>query len=140
MNTFEPGRQVLDSPGPCVCVELRTIGRIPNLLPDDEQKLMERVQLQDRDARARMILAKIPLVVAVAAEYEPLGLSCLDLIAEGQSGLEHAVDRFDPGRGISFSVFAATLIRQSIERALLKRGKALPLHLRASDSCRALCC
>ena len=136
MNTFEPEGRVLDPPGPCVRVEVRTIGRIPNLLPDDEQKLMERARPQDRDARARMILARIPLVVAVAAEYERSGLSFLDLIAEGQSGLEIAVDRFGPGFGISFGVFAAALIRQSIESALLTRGKDLPKHRRASASQR----
>lgn len=71
----------------------------------------------DTDARARLAEANLGLVVAIAKRYRASGVSLEELIAEGNLGLLHAVDGFDPDCGARFSTYAAYWIRQGISRA-----------------------
>ena len=58
-------------------------------------------------------------MVSVARRYPlPAGMELLDLIQEGNLGLEHAVDKFDWRKGFKFSTYATFWIRQAIGRAL----------------------
>ena len=70
-------------------------------------------------AKDRFIRANLRLVVSVARRYPlPPGMELLDLIQEGNLGLEHAVDKFDWRKGFKFSTYATFWIRQAIGRAL----------------------
>ena len=70
-------------------------------------------------AKQRFIRANLRLVVSIARRYPlPQGMELLDLIQEGNLGLEHAVDKFDWRRGFKFSTYATFWIRQAIGRAL----------------------
>ena len=87
------------------------------------------------------------LVVHVARSYRNRGLPLLDLIEEGNLGLIHAVDRFEPERGLRFSTYAAIWIRQSILRAIAEQSRAVRIpvqmfqqvnrYVRAERSLRA---
>ena len=76
------------------------------------------------EAKDRFIRANLRLVVSIARRYPlPQGMDLLDLIQEGNLGLEHAVDKFDWRRGFKFSTYATFWIRQAIGRALDQKEK-----------------
>jgi RNA polymerase primary sigma factor len=114
----EPERDLLDR-------YLDEIGRIPLLRHEDLIALARRVQLGDHEARKRIILANLRLVVHLARGYRARGMPMLDMIEEGNLGLIHAVDRFEPGRGVRFSTYAAIWIRQSILRGIADQARAV---------------
>jgi len=83
------------------------------------------------DAKQRLANGNLRLVVAVAKRYRNRGLAFLDLIQEGNSGLMHAVERYEWQRGYKFSTYATWWIRQSVVRALADHARTirLPQHL-----------
>jgi RNA polymerase primary sigma factor len=120
-----PGR---DEPGrdrDLVDIYLAEIGRIALLKHPELLALAVRARAGDEDARKRIILANLRLVVHVARSYRNRGLPLLDLIEEGNLGLIQAVDRFEPERGLRFSTYAAIWIRQAVLRGIAEQGKSL---------------
>src|SRR5262249_52901454 len=107
----EPERDILD-------LYLNEMGRIRLLTPAGLLETAAQARAGSEDARRRMILANLRLVVHVARGYRNRGLPFLDLIEEGNLGLIHAVDRFEPERGLRFSTYASLWIRQAILRGL----------------------
>ena len=106
-------------------VYLAEIGRFP-LLPHPEVLRLTTLSRQgDEDALRRLIVANLRLVVHIARDYRNRGLTLPDLIAEGNLGLIHAVDRFEPERELRLSTYAAIWIRQSILRAIAEQGRAV---------------
>lgn len=110
---------------------LNEIGKHPLLTPEEERAVARRVRAGDFAARQIMVERNLRLVVSIARHYMNRGLPLLDLIEEGNLGLMHALDKFDPERGFRFSTYASWWIRQSIERAVLNQGRLvrLPVHL-----------
>ena len=104
---------------------LDEIGRIDLLSHEDTLAVARRVRAGDAEARKQMILANLRLVVHVARSYRSRGLPLPDLIEEGNLGLIHAVDRFEPERALHFSTYAAIWIRQSILRGIAEQARAL---------------
>ena len=95
------------------------------------------IRAADR-AKDRFIRANLRLVVSVARRYPlPPGMELLDLIQEGNLGLEHAVDKFDWRKGFKFSPYATFWIRQAIGRALDQKASLVRLPGDRSASLRA---
>lgn len=110
---------------------LNEIGRESLLTPEQEKALARRMRQGDFQARQEMIQHNLRLVVNIAKHYINRGLSLLDLIEEGNLGLMHALDKFEPDRGFRFSTYATWWIRQSIERAIMNQSRTirLPVHV-----------
>ncbi|MCP5158182.1 MAG: RNA polymerase sigma factor RpoS [Gammaproteobacteria bacterium] len=110
---------------------LSEIGFSPLLTAQEEVYFARLVIQGDAAARNRMVESNLRLVVKIARRYMNRGLSLLDLIEEGNLGLIHAVEKFDPERGFRFSTYATWWIRQTIERALMNQTRTirLPIHI-----------
>jgi RNA polymerase nonessential primary-like sigma factor len=112
-------------------IYLNEIGREGLLTPDQERSLSTRAREGDFAARQKMIEHNLRLVVNIAKHYLNRGLSLLDLIEEGNLGLMHALEKFEPERGFRFSTYATWWIRQNIERAIMNQSRTirLPVHV-----------
>ncbi len=100
-----------------------------------EDRRLDRAAARAKD---RFIRANLRLVVSIARRYPlPPGMELLDLIQEGNLGLEHAVDKFDWRKGFKFSTYATFWIRQAIGRALDQKASLVRLPGDRSASLRA---
>ncbi|MGI9578339.1 MAG: sigma-70 family RNA polymerase sigma factor [Microthrixaceae bacterium] len=101
-------------------------------------RALDRSIAQGAAAKDRFIRANLRLVVSVARRYPlPPGMELLDLIQEGNLGLEHAVDKFDWRKGFKFSTYATFWIRQAIGRALDQKASLVRLPGDRSASLRS---
>jgi len=139
---------------------LNEIGAVALLTAEEERELSQIIErgvaarerlangegsLEDRRldraaarAKDRFIRANLRLVVSIARRYPlPPGMELLDLIQEGNLGLEHAVDKFDWRKGFKFSTYATFWIRQAIGRALDQKASLVRLPGDRSASLRA---
>jgi RNA polymerase primary sigma factor len=139
---------------------LHEIGLVPLLDAAQERELSQKIEA-GRDAQARLdagergvelkravreaarardyfIRANLRLVVSIARRYPlPPGMDLLDLIQEGNLGLEHAVEKFDWRKGFKFSTYATFWIRQAIGRALDQKANLVRLPSERSAQLRA---
>ena len=110
---------------------LNQIGTRPLLTAPEELAWATRAKKGDFIARQKMIEHNLRLVVSIAKHYINRGVALLDMIEEGNLGLMHAIDKFEPERGFRFSTYATWWIRQSIERAIMNQARTirLPVHV-----------
>ncbi|HUD08128.1 MAG TPA: RNA polymerase sigma factor RpoD [Candidatus Saccharimonadales bacterium] len=110
---------------------LREIGQIPLLSSEEELALAQQVVAGDKEAKDKMAVANLRLVVSIAKRYVGRGLDLLDLIQEGNTGLLRAVEKFDPDKGFKFSTYATWWIRQAITRAIADQARTIriPVHM-----------
>jgi RNA polymerase primary sigma factor len=114
--------------------ELRYLMRITLETPKTLRRLVGRTLHRKRayDAAKRdLSAANLRLVVSIAKRYRNRGMSFLDLIQEGNTGLMRAVDKFEHARGFKFSTYATWWIRQAITRAIADQSRTirLPVHM-----------
>ena len=112
-------------------IYLHQIGLNPLLSPEEELHYARRAVQGDFAARQKMIERNLRLVVNIAKHYLNRNVPLLDLVEEGNLGLMHALEKFDPERGFRFSTYATWWIRQNIERAIMNQSRTirLPVHV-----------
>ncbi len=110
---------------------LKEIGKVDLLSAEEEIELAKRMEEGDEEAKKKMIEANLRLVVSIAKKYMGNGMSFLDLIQEGNTGLMKAVEKFDYTKGYKFSTYATWWIRQAITRSIADQGRTIrvPVHM-----------
>ena len=99
---------------------LRDISKYRPLTSEQEIALFNQMHLGHQSARDQLICAHLLLVVNIARRYTHPGTDIMDLIQEGNIGLMHAVDMFDPTQGARFTTYAVYKIHKQIQRFLNK--------------------
>jgi len=90
-------------------------------------KAIKKGEARVREAKDELVKANLRLVISIARRYQNRGLSFLDLIQEGNTGLMRAVDKFDYQRGYKFATYATWWIRQAIMRAISEQTRTIRL-------------
>ncbi len=110
---------------------LKEIGKIPLLTFEEERALANRIAAGDEEAVDTMVMHNLRLVVSIAKKYTGCGLSLLDLIQEGNTGLIEAAHKYDVNKGFRFSTYATWWVRQKIGRALSDQSRSIriPAHI-----------
>jgi RNA polymerase sigma-B factor len=93
-----------------------------------------RARLRDREARARLIEQRLPLVESLARRYAHRGEQLEDLVQVGTIGLINAVDRYEPTRGVELTAFAVPSILGEIKRHLRDRCGAIRVPRRYQET------
>ena len=114
--------------------ELHRLMRITHETPVTLHRRLARIaelQYTHEITRQKLSTANLRLVVSIAKRYRNRGISFLDLIQEGNTGLLRAVDKFEPSRGFKFSTYATWWIRQAISRSIADHGRTIrvPVHM-----------
>ncbi|MCI6796723.1 MAG: sigma-70 family RNA polymerase sigma factor [Succinatimonas sp.] len=107
---------------------IRTYGLLTH---EQEVELSKRAHNGDKKAFDTLVTSNLRLVVNICKEYRSRGVPVIDLIEEGNLGLIHAVEKFDPDKGFRFSTYATWWIRQAVELAITKQSRLvrLPSHV-----------
>jgi len=118
MRQLKIDASITDRESNAIRLYLKDIQRFPILNAEEETLLALRIQQGDQQAHDRLVQCNLRFVVSVAKKYHACNMELMDLISEGNIGLIHAAQKFDPTRGFRFITYAVCWIRQAIMMAI----------------------
>lgn len=105
---------------------IRKISQIDHKISREEShELWKRVKRGDRRAKERIMELNLKLVIPIAKRFLYQGADLMDLVEEGNLGLLHAIDKFDPKKGYRFSTYASYWIEQYVRRSVEENSKTI---------------
>ncbi|MCM8525438.1 MAG: RNA polymerase sigma factor RpoD/SigA [Lentisphaeraceae bacterium] len=111
---------------------MKSISSIPLIKKADEIELAKLIEAGSDEAREKMIVSNLRLVVKIAHYFKSLGVPLSDLIAEGNIGLMKAVEKFRPDKGAKFSSYGAWWIKQSMRRAIADQSRVIRIPIQSA--------
>jgi RNA polymerase primary sigma factor len=112
------------------------IQKLAQMDREEMHSLWRKAKRGDRDAKQSIIEANLRLVVPIAKKYHRQGIDFMDLVEEGNIGLMHSIDKFEPKKGYRFSTYACYWIEQSIRRAVEEQSKTIRVPPHAWEALR----
>lgn len=103
---------------------------------EEMHELWKKAKKGDSVAKTRIMEANLRLVVPIAKKYHRQGIDFMDLVEEGNLGLMHSIDKFEPSKGYRFSTYASYWIEQSIRRAVEEQSKTIRIPPHAWEALR----
>lgn len=103
----------------------KEVKNLPSFPFDEFLRIFEKYKKGDKSAKNKLVEANLRLVIPIAKRYYRRGTHFLDLIEEGNLGLMHALEKFEPKKGFRFSTYSAYWIEQSIRRAVDEQSKTI---------------
>jgi len=123
-SEFSPKNNIIDQ-------YVKEIQKYPLLEKEEEREYLIRAKNDDVEARDHLIHANLRLVLRIARRYQRIEVAFLDLVAEGNFGLIHAIKKFDLSVDHRFSTYAAWWVQHYIESFLLNQSRLIrvPVHI-----------
>lgn len=103
----------------------KEVKNLPSFPFDEFLRIFDKYKKGDKSAKNKLVEANLRLVIPIAKRYYRRGIHFLDLIEEGNLGLMHALEKFEPKKGFRFSTYSAYWIEQSIRRAVDEQSKTI---------------
>ena len=105
---------------------IRKISQIDHKISREEShELWKRVKRGDRRAKERIMELNLKLVIPIAKRFLYAGADLMDLVEEGNLGLLHAIDKFEPSKGYRFSTYASYWVEQYVRRSVEENSKTI---------------
>ncbi len=112
------------------------IQRLPEFTREQLHEVWKKAKRGDKAAKKTIMESNLKLVIPIAKKYHRSNMDFLDLIEEGNLGLIHAVDKFEPSKGFRFSTYASYWIEQGIRRSIEEQSKTIRIPPHAWESLR----
>jgi RNA polymerase primary sigma factor len=112
------------------------IQKLSNVDREEMHALWKKAKRGDHVSKQRIMEANLRLVVPIAKKYHRQGIDFMDLVEEGNLGLMHSIDKFEPKKGYRFSTYASYWIEQSIRRAVEEQSKTIRIPPHAWEALR----
>lgn len=112
------------------------IQRLPVMTREEVFALWKEAKKGDEPSKKKIMEANLKLVIPIAKKYRRSNVEFLDLIEEGNLGLMHAIDKFEPSKGFRFSTYASYWIEQGIRRSIEEQSKTIRIPPHAWESLR----
>lgn len=112
------------------------IQKLATVSREEMHELWKKAKKGDHPSKQRIMEANLRLVVPIAKKYHRQGIDFMDLVEEGNLGLMHSIDKFEPKKGYRFSTYASYWIEQSIRRAVEEQSKTIRIPPHAWEALR----
>jgi RNA polymerase primary sigma factor len=112
------------------------IQKLAQVTREEMHELWKKAKKGDEGSKQRIMEANLRLVVPIAKKYHRQGIDFMDLVEEGNLGLMHSIDKFEPKKGYRFSTYASYWIEQSIRRAVEEQSKTIRIPPHAWEALR----